>query len=58
MCRVNSYKAKTRHSAVIGNYIMDKQNIQSRVNYRNTLMQEKQMKMLGNDNYKHKTVGL
>jgi hypothetical protein len=39
---------------------MDKHNIKSRVNYRNTLMQKKtkQMKMIGNDNYRHRTLGL
>jgi hypothetical protein len=40
---------------------MDKRNIKTGVNYRNTLMQKKQtkrMKMIGNDNYKHRTLGL
>jgi hypothetical protein len=49
---------QTQHSAVIGHYIMDKYNINSRVNYRNTLMEKKQKKMIGNDNYKHRTLGL
>jgi hypothetical protein len=64
MCRGKSYRAKYRHStaqrnAVIGNYIMDKRIIKSRVNYRSTLTQKsKQTNMIENDNYKHKPLGL
>jgi hypothetical protein len=32
---------QTQYSAVIGNYIMDKYNIKSSINYRNTKMQKK-----------------
>jgi hypothetical protein len=38
MCRDNRYKAN--YGAVTGNYIMDKHNIKSRVNYRNTIKQK------------------
>jgi hypothetical protein len=40
---------------------MDKHNIKARVNYRNTIMlkkQIKQMKTIGDNNYKHRTLGL
>jgi hypothetical protein len=37
MCQVNSYKANYRqHSVNIGKYIIDRHNIKSKVNYRNT----------------------
>jgi hypothetical protein len=38
---------QTQHSAVIGNYIMDKHNIKSRVNYRSTLMQKNKQRLQG-----------
>jgi hypothetical protein len=40
---------QTQHNAVISNYTMDKFNIKSRVNYRNTLMQKKQTKQNEDD---------
>jgi hypothetical protein len=71
MCKLNSPDANYKINptatrpitdtarAVIRDYIMDKHNIKSRVNYRNTLMlKNKQTKNIGNDKFKHKTLGL
>jgi hypothetical protein len=41
---------QTQHSADIGKYIMDKHNIKSRVNYKNTLMQKNKQMVMGNNN--------
>jgi hypothetical protein len=42
---------QTQHSAAIGNYIMGKHNIKSRVNYKETVMQKnKQTNGDGNNN--------
>jgi hypothetical protein len=44
--------------SVIGNNIMDRHKASSRVNCRSTMMQKnKQTKMIGNDNYKHRALG-
>jgi hypothetical protein len=52
-----------REHCSYGNYVINKHNVKSRANCRNKIMQRKkqtnkQTKMIGNDNYKHKILGM